>query len=231
MTQGAPGPGGRPRRAPTPDERRVDPERTKAALVAAALDEFAAKGFAGATVREIAARAGVSKDLIAYHFGGKLGLYQAVQKEWIARRDAFVDRSLPLEDNLAAYLHAILSDPRPMRLLVRRGLTETGADYPELDDDAFPRLADLTQRQQQGEIDPDVDPATLQLVLLGAVAAPVLFPDRIRRLFDLDVDDPGFEARYLAGLRHLLGTTHASSGRRVPSPRPDSPQRKEVDTP
>ncbi|HMK95915.1 MAG TPA: TetR family transcriptional regulator, partial [Acidimicrobiales bacterium] len=74
----------RQRRSPAPNERRVDPERTKAALVSAALDEFATKGFAGARVRDIARRAGVSKDLIAYHFGGKEGLLMAVQQAWLA---------------------------------------------------------------------------------------------------------------------------------------------------
>jgi AcrR family transcriptional regulator len=58
----------------------VDAERTRAALLDAALQEFSEKGFAGARVRDIAERAGVSKDLIAYHFGGKEGLYRAVQQ-------------------------------------------------------------------------------------------------------------------------------------------------------
>ena len=36
--------------------------------------EFSAKGFAGARVSEIAARAGVNQQLIAYYFDGKQGL-------------------------------------------------------------------------------------------------------------------------------------------------------------
>jgi TetR/AcrR family transcriptional regulator len=48
------------------------------ALVAAAATEFAARGFDGAKVDRIAARAGVNKAMLYYHFPGKLGLYRAI---------------------------------------------------------------------------------------------------------------------------------------------------------
>lgn len=45
-----------------------------ARIVAAALDRFARQGFAGTTVREIAADAGVSAALVLHHFGSKDGV-------------------------------------------------------------------------------------------------------------------------------------------------------------
>ena len=39
---------------------------------------FAEKGFEGASVEEIAAKAGVSKPVVYEHFGGKEGLYAVV---------------------------------------------------------------------------------------------------------------------------------------------------------
>jgi AcrR family transcriptional regulator len=93
--------------------RQVDGDRTRAALQDAALEEFAARGFSGARVRDIAQRAGVSKDLIAYHFGGKAGLYLAVEQAWLRREDSFADASLPPDELLARYLHDALADPRP----------------------------------------------------------------------------------------------------------------------
>ena len=60
------------RRAPAPHERQRDPERTKARILDAATEEFSAKGFAGARVSEIAARAGVNQQLIAYYFDGNI---------------------------------------------------------------------------------------------------------------------------------------------------------------
>lgn len=47
------------------------------AILAAARGEFAAKGLAGARVNEIAARAGLNKQLIYYYFGSKEDLYRA----------------------------------------------------------------------------------------------------------------------------------------------------------
>ncbi|MHB8619776.1 MAG: TetR/AcrR family transcriptional regulator [Chloroflexota bacterium] len=194
-----------PRRAPTPDERRVDAERSKAALLDAALEEFSAKGFAGARVRDIADRAGVSKDLIAYHFGGKQGLYVAVQRAWLEQESRFADAELSLAKSLEHYLHAALSDPRPTRLLVWRGLAADGSAPPDASAETdHPGAAGLRRRQDRGELDPNLDPATLQLVLLGAVAAPVIFPEDVRRLFGVDAAKPEFEARYRAGLLQII---------------------------
>lgn len=56
---------------------QVDP--TRARLLEAAGEEFAAKGFEGATVRAICTRAGANLAAVNYYFGDKEGLYtQAV---------------------------------------------------------------------------------------------------------------------------------------------------------
>jgi AcrR family transcriptional regulator len=55
-----------------------DPERTRAAILAAATQEFTAKGLTGARVDAIAKRARVNKRMIYHYFGGKDGLYLAV---------------------------------------------------------------------------------------------------------------------------------------------------------
>lgn len=191
------------RRAPAPGERQVDADRTRAALLDAALEEFAAKGFTGARVRDIAARAGVSKDLIAYHFGGKDGLYLAVQRAWLRRESGFADPDMPLAELVTRYLREALGDPRPMRLLVWRGLADPGAAPPDNGAD-HEDLSATRRRQRRGELAGGIDPATLRLVLLAAVAAPVIFPDTARRLFGLEVTDPEFEKRYGRGLRRLI---------------------------
>src|SRR5258705_10504692 len=47
-------------------------------IIAAAREEFARRGFAGARVEQIARRAGVNKQLLFYYFHSKRGLFQAV---------------------------------------------------------------------------------------------------------------------------------------------------------
>jgi AcrR family transcriptional regulator len=51
-------------------------EQTKTKILAAALDEFAAHGLAGARVDEIARSAGVNKAMIYYHFDSKEDLFR-----------------------------------------------------------------------------------------------------------------------------------------------------------
>jgi TetR/AcrR family transcriptional regulator len=193
----------RRRRSPSADERQVDPERTRRALLDAALDEFAARGYAGARVRDIADRAGVSKDLISYHFGGKDGLYREVQRGWLERESTFYDPGLPLGELAARYLHDAMADPRWIRLLAWRGLTGDVEDPPDISPGAED-LSAMRRRQERGEVAADLDPATLRLVLLAAVAAPVVMPHMARKLFGVDPGDPGFEARYGTGIRALL---------------------------
>ena len=62
-------------------ERRAitrDPERTRAAILSAATQEFTANGLTGARVDAIAERARVNKRMIYHYFGDKEGLYLAV---------------------------------------------------------------------------------------------------------------------------------------------------------
>jgi len=54
------------------------PEANRAGIVAAAIDEFAARGFKGASMDAIAARTHTTRALINYYFGSKERLYLAV---------------------------------------------------------------------------------------------------------------------------------------------------------
>ena len=76
-------------------------------LLAAATPLFAAKGFSGTNVREIAGAAGVNVSLISYHFGGKEGLYSAVLSEQFAgfaRIAALAVTNSPVTEIFASYL-------------------------------------------------------------------------------------------------------------------------------
>ncbi len=55
--------------------------RTQREILAAAMQEFAAKGFSGARVDAIAANTSTTKPMIYYHFGSKEKLYAAVMEE------------------------------------------------------------------------------------------------------------------------------------------------------
>jgi AcrR family transcriptional regulator len=57
--------------------RARDPEATKARILAAAAEEFAAKGISGARIDDIAERARTNKRMLYYYFGNKEGLFLA----------------------------------------------------------------------------------------------------------------------------------------------------------
>jgi AcrR family transcriptional regulator len=84
---------GRPRKAASAPPPRVkgsrDPERTSAAILAAAVKEFTEKGFSGARIEEIAERANVNKRMLYHYFGDKEALYLAVlEGAYVAIRSA-----------------------------------------------------------------------------------------------------------------------------------------------
>ncbi|WP_241961131.1 TetR/AcrR family transcriptional regulator [Salinibacterium hongtaonis] len=64
----------------TPDARRRDPERTREDILTVATAEFAAEGYTGARIDDIAARTRTTKRMIYYYFGSKEGLYLAVME-------------------------------------------------------------------------------------------------------------------------------------------------------
>jgi AcrR family transcriptional regulator len=66
--------------------RRAQSAEVRAALVAAAIQALRETGFAGASAREIASRAGYSQALVFYHFGSVNDLLLAALDEVSARR-------------------------------------------------------------------------------------------------------------------------------------------------
>jgi len=164
------------------DGRGSSSERSRAALLDAALTEFAEHGFAGARVAAIADRAGVNKQLISYHFGGKRGLYQAIEDQWRAREEVWRTSADTLEDLVVQYLEAALTDPRGTRLLARGFLEGNG---PGTSNTA--ELADLRRRQEAGEIAADLDVGAVLLAVMGMVSAPLLVP-AVTELIDGDAE-------------------------------------------
>jgi AcrR family transcriptional regulator len=70
------------------------PEANRAGIVAAAIDEFAARGFKGASMDAIAARTHTTRAMINYYFGSKEQVYQAVLEHCyseIRHAESFLD--------------------------------------------------------------------------------------------------------------------------------------------
>jgi TetR/AcrR family transcriptional regulator len=195
-------PGMMARRAPAPAERQRDAERSRQALLEAALDEFSERGYAGARVADIAQRAGVNKQLINYYFGSKEGLYLAVQQAWLDREGRFAPPDLPLADLVLRYLQDAVRDPRSLRLLLWRGLADDSA--PGGGRSRQPDVDRVRARQEAGEVAADLDPAAVLLAGMGMIAAPLVMPQVARELFGIDPASDEFLTRYGEQIRRIV---------------------------
>jgi AcrR family transcriptional regulator len=192
-----------PRRSPAPAERQRDAERTRRALLDAALVEFSSKGHAGARVSEIAARAGVDKQLISYYFGGKDGLYRALVERWLDAEREFAAPDLALADLVASYVTH--GDRDLARLLLRASIDDDQDAAPEPQQQTLrDAIADLRRRQDAGEIAQNLDPAYLLLIFQGAAAVSVVFPGDVRQATGLDPASPEFAETYAEQLRRVV---------------------------
>lgn len=200
-----------PRRAPGPEARQRDAERTRQALLDAALAEFSAKGRAGARVSEIAARAGVDKQLISYYFGGKDGLYRALVERWRREEAEFGAPDVPLPELAARYVADSVANRTLHRLLVRDCIDDDGPEdagacnaAADTAGETAEGVAEMRRRQEQGEIADDIDPAFLLLVLTGAASVGIVFPADVRAATGLDPASPEFAERYGEQLRRIV---------------------------
>src|ERR687897_224383 len=100
----------RPRKSVQPDAG------TRERLLAAAAAEFAARGFAGASVDRIARAARVNKAMIYYHFASKAALYREILGDMFravcARVRAVADTDRSPEDKLLGFTQAIAAEAR-----------------------------------------------------------------------------------------------------------------------
>ncbi|MGR3434452.1 MAG: TetR/AcrR family transcriptional regulator [Shimia sp.] len=160
--------------------RTDSPPRDKAAtrrrLLDAAVATFAARGYDGASLREIAAAAVANVSLISRYFGGKEGLFLAVSRRLV---DAKTNEHLPhpvaptLEAEIAAYLeHRLTRDAADwplIRVVMARLLIDDAyraqamAGLDGAADRSF--RARLAHHRAEGRIAPDVaDEAVFTLI-------------------------------------------------------------------
>src|SRR6266576_3562542 len=132
-------------------------------IVAAAREEFARRGFAGARVDQIARLAGVNKQLLFYYFHSKRGLFQAVLAQSAAELEtALAELAYPsggplarLRFTLAAQFEFLARHPEIVALLGQGTRSGGGAAFAP----AINRLVVLlAEGQGFGQVRDDLDP-------------------------------------------------------------------------
>ncbi|WP_435017550.1 CerR family C-terminal domain-containing protein [Tundrisphaera sp. TA3] len=186
----------------------MNQDDTKARLLEAAGEEFAEKGFDGATVRSICQKAGANLAAVNYHFGDKSQLYiQAVVE---AHRcgtvplpaDAF--EHLSPADQLRKYIRHFLSNVLAINrpgswqntLMLREMLSPTEAADILVDEAIRPRFLRLSgilgricpgaDRRRLDALCMSVVGQCLQYKMARMITEKIIGPGRFEDLYDLD---------------------------------------------
>jgi len=136
------------RRSPkkTPPRGRRRKEERPQEILAAAFEEFAAKGFAEARVEDVARRGGIAKGTLYLYFKDKEGLFRAVVRSVIQPVfeklapfvDAFSGSAEDLLRELLSRHYAQVVSNEKARAILRLLIAESGK---------FPRLSDIFYRE------------------------------------------------------------------------------------
>ena len=90
--------------AATKRKKAVQDVAARNRLLASATELFTRKGYAGTTVREIVAAAGVTQPVLYYYFRNKEGIYLELMKAGFSRFDSLLEKSLMQEGSAAERL-------------------------------------------------------------------------------------------------------------------------------
>jgi AcrR family transcriptional regulator len=159
-----------------------DAEATRARLLAAAVDEFAAHGIAGARVDRIAHAAGANKQLIYAYFGNKEGLFDAA----LAQSCGGLMETVPFDaDDIPGYVGRLfdyaVAHPEVYRLVAWAGLERPDA-IAEFEAQSYgDKLAAISEAQDEGRLDRALVPADLLALVMGLAASWFSASEAIRR--------------------------------------------------
>lgn len=159
---------------------------TSARIRDAALVRFAEDGFAAATVRAIAADAGVSPGLVIHHFGSKEGLQRACEDYLLAvveQKFAALDSG---GETLSAWT-ALVDERLPLLPFLGRVLSHGGESAVTLLRAMIAGAArTLEDWERQGRVRPSADPPARAVVLVSWDLSRVLLGEQIRTATGID---------------------------------------------
>lgn len=172
--------------------------QAREALLTAAHELMAEKGYPRVTLREVAERAGVQPALVNYHFGGKDGLLRSVVAsvagKMLSRIEQTVSGEGTPEERIRELVHgvvqAITAAPYAPRLIAEQVLFADGGVIEEfVEDFARPNLAAigslLDDGREMGRLRA-VDSRFLVPAMVGACIFFFLGSPIIRRLYGIE---------------------------------------------
>ncbi|BFU47230.1 TetR family transcriptional regulator [Krasilnikovia sp. MM14-A1004] len=172
--------------------RAAEDLTARARIRDAAIDLFAEHGFATATVRDIAQRAGVSSGLLRHHFGSKEGLRDACD-EWAMARAAELREQALSGGGLADETFLPSVHPETMRLqaYLVRSMMEGATTA------MFERMVEAGEQWLAGAPVTTNDPRAFSAVIAAMKLGMFLMRDQLSHVLGSDVAEPAGHGRML----------------------------------
>jgi AcrR family transcriptional regulator len=207
-----------------PAKRERNAAATRQRILDAGEHEFAARGFAGARLREIAESAGVQPALIHHYFTDKHGLYRAVLDRALlptsTESRTLLSSGLDLESLLRGFIEVLLrfySAHHNLLAILRHEALSGSTVLEELARERTLPIVEgvsalIEERQRRGEVRVDVPPAEIIAAGLGLVAVPFIEEGLIRVMLPsiADRDPAAIERRRESIVKILLAAIRPS---------------------
>ncbi|GAB3692137.1 TetR family transcriptional regulator [Corynebacterium nasicanis] len=144
--------------------QRMTGKERREQLISIGREVFAERGFEGASVEEIAARAAVSKPVVYEHFGGKEGLYAVVVDREMIRLEQIITQALSqgrsrvrVEQAVIALLTYVEEETDGFLILVRDLVPGQDQSYATLLNTAVGQVSHILGRSFESQgLDPEV---------------------------------------------------------------------------
>lgn len=156
----------------TEPTRSRDPAGSRRLVLDAAERLFSDRGFAGTSIRDVAAESGVSHPLIQHHFATKEGLYRAVLRRCAEEFNArfpeaaeVVDAPVDLRAEMTRLFGFVRSRARLMRMVGWARLEGRDDLFPGPNKPRAAMFRRIEAGQRAGTIRPDVDATALGIML------------------------------------------------------------------
>jgi AcrR family transcriptional regulator len=164
----------------------------RARIREAALELFAERGIAGATIRDIATKAGVSSGLLRHHFGSKEGLRDACDEYAMARLNEIRQQMLA-EGKLAD--QAFVGSIHPVTMQLQAYLVRSMVDgsTPQL----FQLMVEAGEQWMVTASLESEDPRAFSAVLVAMQMGMYLVRDQISEVLGVDTRTPAGHSRVL----------------------------------
>lgn len=182
--------------------QKRDAEASQKLIIKHAIELFSQKGYASASMDELATRSGLNKAMVFYYFKNKKGLYEAVMHEILVEIQKIIQEenkmhqtpAQELEGFIRTYAQFAHTHPYLPSLLLKE-LSDSGAVIPEIlfvsMRQLFALFSDILKRGEKEGSFTDTKPMILYFMIIGTLNLMITTqPLRIKafELGDIEVD-------------------------------------------